>query len=164
MIHKTVLAFALALALILTPALAHAQEGGGGGGDPFGAATQRAATVLTVIAMTTVFDQTARTMPLLNFATVLQAQQSRLIQGGPDTLSAINQLFAANQAAFVATTVLMLAMLRGACWPKAVFVPPKAARAYATGLSMMAFSVVAMLLLPYAIMNSYGRHGLASTQ
>ena len=31
MIHKTVLAFALALALILTPALAHAPEGGGGG-------------------------------------------------------------------------------------------------------------------------------------
>jgi hypothetical protein len=164
MIHKTVLAFVLSLALVLTPTLAHAQEGGGGGGNPLGTATQRAAAALTVIAMTTVFDQTARTMPLLNFATLLQAQQSRLIQGGPDTLSAINQLFAANQAAFVATVVLMMAMLRGACWPKAVFVPPKAAQAYSTGLAMMAFSVVAMLLLPYAIMTSYGKHGLASTQ
>lgn len=168
MIHKTLLAFVLSLALTLTPALAHASGDGGGdgaGGESFdgsGAAQQRAVAILTVILMANVFDQAVRAMTVLNFANVLQNQQARLIQGGPDGLSAINQLFATNQVAFVATVILMLAVLRGARWQKALFTPPQATRAYSTGLVLMMFAVVAMLLLPYSMMNRYGRHGVTA--
>jgi hypothetical protein len=165
MIHKFLLALALSLSLALTPALAHASGDGGdgaGGEDPFASVQQRAAVVLTVIVMTTVFEQTVRAMTVLNFANILQNQQARLIQGGPDGLSAINQLFVANQVAFVATVILMLAVLRGARWQKAQFTPPQATRAYSMGLVMMMFAAVALLLLPYSMMNRYGRHGVTA--
>jgi hypothetical protein len=167
MIHKTVLAFVLSLSLALVPALAQAQDGGDGaggeaGGGVFAPVQKRAIVVATVIVMATVFDQTVRNMTLLNFANLLQRQQSRLIQGGPDSLSAINELFAANQVVFIAATVLMMAMLRGARWQRAAFVLPQAVRANTVSLAMMLFAIVAVMSLPVAMMTRYGRHGLAS--
>ncbi len=168
MIHRTLLAIIISLSLALTPAAVHADSGGGGdagglGDDPF-AVQQRAAVVLTVILVATVFDQTARSMTLLNLGGLLQNQQNLLIQGGPDALSSMNQLLALSLLAFTATAVLLLAMARGARWQKRHFVPPREARTFPIGMAMMAFVLVGLLQLPWAMAKTYSRHGLMSTQ